>query len=329
VSTSEHDPNVWGHNIESALPSQRLYEQHEKRMWRNWSLLVSLILVIMLGSLTDLIPGVQARTSDSPLWAGAMLGMKVLVMLGALGITLYLSVQQRTAFADRRQLYASLDAASRKVQDNTKRLMSMLDVTRTLATEVEEQTIFDRIVDTCFQTFECDQVSMMILDREREELVVRSAKGHVDVAKVIGAKVPVGQGIAGWVAEHRKPILLGRSLKIRKRFGMQPATNPLAAAMVVPIVVRNELVGIINVSSRSDECEYSQEDMQALHVMAENAGVACRHAEQARWMRETIERLSDGKIENVPVAAKPAVSGRLTVVSDAGEDHPDGELRVA
>jgi len=29
------------------------------------------------------------------------------------------------------------------------------------------------------------------------------------------------------------------------------------------------------------------------------------------------------------VAAKPAVSGRLTVVSDAGEDHPDGELRVA
>ena len=300
-------------------------------MWRNWSLLVSLIVVIMLGSVADLIPGVQARMNEATIWAALVVGMRLLIMLGALAITLYLSIQQREAFAARRQLYSSLDAASRKVQDNTKRLMSMLEVTQTLATEVDEQNIFDRIVETCFQTFECDQVSLMILDRKANELIVRSAKGHVDVTKVIGATVPVGQGIAGWVAEHRKPIHLGKSLKIRKRFGLQPSDNPLAAAMVVPIVVRNELVGVINVSSRSDECEYTQEDMQALHVMAENAGVACRHAEQARWMRETIDTLSGGDMTKIPVEPLPsgAMPDLTMVQGTTAKETPGDELKIA
>ena len=61
--------------------------------------------------------------------------------------------------------------------------------------------------------------------------------------------------------------------------------------MVVPIMVREELVGVLNVGNRNDKREYHDEDLQALMVFAENAGITCRHAEQTNWMRQTIQRL--------------------------------------
>ena len=58
--------------------------------------------------------------------------------------------------------------------------------------------------------------------------------------------------------------------------------------MVVPIEVRGELVGVISASSRSEDRDYDTDDLQAMHVFAEHAGIVIRHAEQANWMRQTI-----------------------------------------
>ena len=65
----------------------------------------------------------------------------------------------------------------------------------------------------------------------------------------------------------------------------------LSAAMVVPIIVRDELVGVLNISTTSPEIEYYDSDLQALQVFAENAGACIRHAEHVEWMRKTIEQL--------------------------------------
>jgi GAF domain-containing protein len=62
-------------------------------------------------------------------------------------------------------------------------------------------------------------------------------------------------------------------------------------AMVVPIKVRDELVGVLNVGSASAETSYDDEDLQSLQVFSENAGTCIRHAQQAQWMRNTIQQL--------------------------------------
>ncbi len=61
--------------------------------------------------------------------------------------------------------------------------------------------------------------------------------------------------------------------------------------MVVPIVLRDELVGVLNVSSQSEEVDYDEEDVRALEVFAENVGTCIRHTQQADWMRQTIHKL--------------------------------------
>jgi GAF domain-containing protein len=65
----------------------------------------------------------------------------------------------------------------------------------------------------------------------------------------------------------------------------------LTAAMVVPIMVRDELVGVLNISSRAPDTTYVEEDLRALEVFAENAGTCIRQAERSEWMRQTIDRM--------------------------------------
>ena len=86
----------------------------------------------------------------------------------------------------------------------------------------------------------------------------------------------------------------------------------LTATILVPIMVRDELVGVLNISSRAPGTTYDEEDLRALEVFAENAGTCIRQAERAEWMRQTIERIHRGSsrgktdaLETVPVVVDP------------------------
>ena len=100
-----------------------------------------------------------------------------------------------------------------------------------------------------------------------------------------------GEGIAGWAAKHKKALLLGDSRDANKYSDLDLKNDSILSAMVVPIVARDELVGVLNVSSRSKDVTYSEEDLLALQVFAENAGVCIHHNEQANMLRQMVPTL--------------------------------------
>jgi len=110
----------------------------------------------------------------------------------------------------------------------------------------------------------------------------------------------VGEGIAGWVAHHLEPLILQPGTE-SKYPGLELRKTEITAAIIVPIVLRDELVGVLNISSRRVDARYSDEDAQALGVFAENAGACIRHSERAEWMRQLIERQSADRAPTEPV----------------------------
>src|SRR6185436_10556545 len=83
-----------------------------------------------------------------------------------------------------------------------RRLQGILTVSRTIGAENDPAQLFDAITNICRQTYDCDQVSLMKLDSQTGELLVAAASGHRNVEEVRTARVKVGEGISGWVAEH-------------------------------------------------------------------------------------------------------------------------------
>src|SRR5208282_218767 len=63
--------------------------------------------------------------------------------------------------------------------------------------------VLNRVVDFASALVKCDSCLIYVL--EGDELVLRASKNpHPEV--VDGLKLRVGQGITGWVAEHREPV---------------------------------------------------------------------------------------------------------------------------
>jgi hypothetical protein len=265
----------------------------ERQSWHNWILLMGTMVTITLGLVLSVGSLIRSRGGMGWAWAGSEY-----VLLGGLALVVILFVSHLTLQRWRltrihNDLILTRERAMRSATRHYDRLMAVCSVSQAMASENAPQAVFDSITRTCFGVFKCDRVSLMLRDRATEELEIRAALGHDKSGGVIGARQKIGQGIAGWVAEHREPLVLGETVDASRFPGFEPKKSGLTAALVVPIVVRDELVGVISLSSREPGNAYDQQDLQALQVFAWNAGLCIRHAEQTGWMRQTIWNLED------------------------------------
>ncbi len=265
----------------------------DRMSWHNWILIAGVTMLTTLGFMTGLLPRLHESLATLWPWAGTesflIVGLSLLVFL----FTAHLTRQQRQVVGLRRRIRESRREATGRMRRHCDHLYALLTVSRAVSTENNRQAIFDIISRACLDTFNCRQVSLMLLDRATGDLEVRSAVGREDSARLLGLRSKVGEGIAGWVAEHREPLLLGTTVDTSRYEGFVPKDYPITASMVVPIEVREELVGVLNVTNPSDGGDFDTEDLQALQVFAEHAGITCRHAEQAEWMRQTIRELDE------------------------------------
>ena len=255
---------------------QNLVERHG---WWGWALGASVLLAVVAGLVAVGLAFARLPGLDSMQARNQPILMAVLVLTNLLFIG-YVTYQQHLIMAAR-------------MRHQHRRLLGILTVSRTMGAETDPEQVLNAITDICRKTYGCDQVSLMRLDRESQMLEVCSASGHSEIEKVLGSRTKLGEGVAGWVAEHREPLILGSRVDPNRFPGSKAKKYSLASAMVVPIMLRGDLFGVLSVSSRSRRIRYDAEDLETLLVFAETAGIASRHAEQANWMRETIQRLDD------------------------------------
>lgn len=177
------------------------------------------------------------------------------------------------------------------------RLSSLRKLTMFVGANVDLQKILDHITETGLESFQCEQVSILLLDEQSGDLVVLSAAGLIR-KDIVGSRQKVGYGVAGKVAETGQAIILGPVVDPRRFVGFESRNAEISASMVTPILLRNDLIGVLCVSSKKADRVYTETDLQVLQMFSEIVAVCIRHAQQADWMRQTIshleERLADG-----------------------------------
>lgn len=106
-----------------------------------------------------------------------------------------------------------------------------------------------RILDFIASVMKCDSCFVYVL--EANELILRASKNpHAEVVDRL--RLRMGQGITGWVAENKKPVMISCNAAQDARF---QAFNELPedrfeAFLSVPVLCRDRIVGVINVQHR-------------------------------------------------------------------------------
>ena len=289
---------IWGLQDVNRLQSDRedrsTRNNYYKLTWRNWFLLAGVLILTTIGLGTAILPLINDRIVRPWPWVKTDLFLIVGLSITVFAVVLYFTQRQRRLLEMNRRMQMLMEESDRRMLRHVERINALMRLGRTLAEETDLPTVFNCITNMCVDAFNSHRASLMMHERETEELVLRAVSGLAGEA-IIDTRVPVGEGIAGWAAAHGKALLLGGKDDADRHPDLDMRDASISSAMVVPIILRGELVGVINVTSTSRDILYDKEDLDALQVFAENTGAYIRHAQQAHWMRQTIKKLQQSK----------------------------------
>ena len=154
-------------------------------------------------------------------------------------------------------------------------------------------TVLHRVLHFVSSVIPCDSCFNYVL--ENDELVLRASKNpHSDVVDRL--KLRVGQGITGWVAEHRQPVAVGCHAFEDPRFQVfnELPEDRYEAFLSVPVLCRGRLVAVINLQHRHPH-EHSWTEIQLIATVGFLVGAEIELARLEMENGELSERLETRK----------------------------------
>ncbi len=193
------------------------------------------------------------------------------------------------------------------------------NVVRDIHTQTELEDCLKISMDRIAEMLGVERGSLMLLDKENQELSIKVAKGIAeDIAN--STKTKVGEGVSGWVAKNKEPLLvkdIGKDRRFRKR-GKEYHNDSLLS---VPLMARDELLGVINVNNKTTKEVFDEADLDRLKELSAHIS----HAIDRSLKYRELKRLSDIKLDFVSTVSHELRSP-LAAVKEATNLMLDGTV---
>jgi diguanylate cyclase (GGDEF)-like protein len=119
--------------------------------------------------------------------------------------------------------------------------------------------------------FHLHNVAVLLLDKETQELYIRSHIGWQDGFDV---RIPAGTGITGAAARQKRPIYAPDVTKDQRYI---QSTKGICSEIAIPLMVRDEVVGVLD--CQSDKLDYfDSETIDLLTLFSTQASMALQNA---------------------------------------------------
>ena len=177
------------------------------------------------------------------------------------------------------------------------RLARLIDAGRGLMSELDLETVLDRLLQTAADLTGARYVALGVLDEGRRELARFLTRGiDEDTHRAIG-DLPRGRGILGVLIEDPRPLRLDDVGDHPRSYGFPPGHPPMRSFLGVPILIRGEAWGNLYLTEKAGGEPFALDDEEAVIVLADWAAIAIENAGLYREVtvrREELERAVRG-----------------------------------
>jgi len=170
-----------------------------------------------------------------------------------------------------------------------KALIPLFEISKLLVTEIDLAHLFRLITEILIQEFPIDRVSLMLMDETSGTLLIRASHGlPTDLA--LRSRRKIGEGVAGLVLKYRKPLIIseGKHPDQEVMDAINRENMPLSS-MSVPLIGKNKLFGVLNVSKFSVP-PFTTSDLQMVLILSSQVVTAMENAALFEDLRENYYR---------------------------------------
>lgn len=159
--------------------------------------------------------------------------------------------------------------------------------------DIDIDEVLSLVMKNVSQLLDAEAWSLLLLDREREELVFKEVIGEKK-DELQGQRMPIDKGVVGWTVKNKKPAIVTDPYKdkrffqnIDKKTGF--TTNSILS---IPLLSKGKILGVIEAINKKDKTYFTEEDLNSIINYAEHAAIALENANLVQNLKAKVRYLT-------------------------------------
>jgi len=172
---------------------------------------------------------------------------------------------------------------------------------------------FNIILDVVVKIAQVKICSIMLLNENAKILKIKAAKG-LEENIIKNTSINIGDGISGWVAQHKEPIFIS-NIEQDDKFKRKNRERYFNSSLIsVPLIIQDKAVGVLNVNNKLSGSEFTKDDLHIISALAKQISITIENNKLYTELREVNVKIMELQ-EQLFATGKLATVGEIASVT--------------
>ena len=211
------------------------------------------------------------------------------VEFSQLEISVKRGLETRSSNIARRQLVEDLKSANMNLNNRLNEINALYEAGKSLSATTSLKDLLKNIMTLAGSVTQAEIGSLMLIDKSGEFMTIKTSIG-LDKKMVDTVRLPIGESIAGYVAELGEPLIVPDVEKDERFRRINKERYTSSSLLCVPLKVSNQVLGVINMANKKDGAVFDEHDLKLLTTFASQAALII---DDARQVEKNIQKLKE------------------------------------
>jgi HD-GYP domain-containing protein (c-di-GMP phosphodiesterase class II) len=208
----------------------------------------------------------------------------------------------------------------KRIEEKVERLALLSHLSQILNSTLDHKEIRRRAMEAATQLMRAEVGSLLLVDEENQRLYFEVALGDRE-EEIKTIPLHFGEGIAGWVAQHGRPLIVNSPEKDRRFFkGVDERTEFKTRNVIcVPVKTKKKIIGVLEAINKKGKKGFDKEDLSLLISLADQVAIALDNSRLYQELEEMFFQTTDSLADAIE-QRDPYTGGhtqRVTLYSQA------------
>ena len=191
-------------------------------------------------------------------------------------------VGTHTDITDRKQADEEIKRLNRDLERRAKGLAALNRASQVMASTLELQVLLGRVMEQAKSLLDAEAASMLlhtaVLEEGGDELVFVAVTGSAS-EKLVGTRLPIATGVAGWVIREKQPALIADAQSDPRFDNRIDAVTGMTtrSLLAVPLLFQDMTQGALEAVNKVNGT-FDQDDLEMLEALASSAAISIENA---------------------------------------------------